>query len=650
MADSLEKSGVEIEHEARLFDKVTSEKIPNRRPEGGCEDVTCTNLYKGPHVDSSEEGNCFVGVETGKCISEAQLVKTDTDQFSCSIAELDIPNHGGNAATRLEGIVARVEGIDSQGVSVVAGPIGGLDLEDVSSECSLLPGISSHCFGNDEEPRRRHEVEHTVEQLHPGARSTICHQNICKTLEDFVHSSSTLDTQSCHRGVSQNSEFGIGIREGAVTGTVTKELLDQDSCVPHPPVFQSQRTLASDAANIRACEGFLVTDDESSLTSNYPQLVDVFVRDKTDARVGNEFALELGLQERADNFDVHGVLANYESSLGDCQIHILTEQHTGPTTSMDEVVRIDENLSKEVETGQTEENQAQGELIEVDNDSSSAADIDEIGMRLLKLDLAKDESTSYRVDQQKHHFGKGTGGNLAGVFTPLPPKAETQVKNAMMRPKWSTVLVFHKGSNIEVTGEILQCLLPGSWLNDEVINVYMELLKERESREPEKFLKCHFFNSFFYNKLFKDAQSYDYQAVRRWTTQKKLGYNLLECDKILVPVHQSVHWCLGVIDLRRQKLLYLDSLQGRDPNVLNSLARYIVDEARERGGQDLDVSKWEHVYVDDIPRQLNGCDCGMFMLKYADFHSRGASLSFTQSSMNYFRRRTAWEILQLKAT
>lgn len=210
--------------------------------------------------------------------------------------------------------------------------------------------------------------------------------------------------------------------------------------------------------------------------------------------------------------------------------------------------------------------------------------------------------------------------------------------------------MFHKGSNIEVTGEILQCLLPGSWLNDEVINVYMELLKERESREPEKFLKCHFFNSFFYNKLFKDAQSYDYQAVRRWTTQKKLGYNLLECDKILVPVHQSVHWCLGVIDLRRQKLLYLDSLQGRDPNVLNSLARYIVDEARERGGQDLDVSKWEHVYVDDIPRQLNGCDCGMFMLKYADFHSRGASLSFTQSSMNYFRRRTAWEILQLKAT
>lgn len=35
----------------------------------------------------------------------------------------------------------------------------------------------------------------------------------------------------------------------------------------------------------------------------------------------------------------------------------------------------------------------------------------------------------------------------------------------------------------------------------QVINVYMELMKERETREPDKFLKCHFFNTFFYNKV-----------------------------------------------------------------------------------------------------------------------------------------------------
>lgn len=321
----------------------------------------------------------------------------------------------------------------------------------------------------------------------------------------------------------------------------------------------------------------------------------------------------------------------------------MTEQSRGRIVSMEEVHCVDESLEHEAENGQDEENQAPGELA---NDSSSAAAIDELGdgMRLLQLDPKKGESTSFRVYRRRQRTGKGE------PFTPLSLKAKTEVENALMHSKRKSVLVFHEGSNIEVTGAVLQCLQPHSWLNDEVINVYMELLKERELREPEKFLKCHFFNTFFYNKLFKDAQSYDYQGVRRWTTKKRLGYCLLECDKILVPIHQNVHWCLAVIDMRREKLLYLDSLQGRDSDVLKCLARYIVDEAGERASQNLDVSKWEHVYVDNIPRQLNGCDCGMFMLKYADFHSRGSSLNFQQADMDYFRRRTAWEILQLKAT
>jgi hypothetical protein len=35
----------------------------------------------------------------------------------------------------------------------------------------------------------------------------------------------------------------------------------------------------------------------------------------------------------------------------------------------------------------------------------------------------------------------------------------------------------------------------------QVINLYIELLKEREKREPNRFLKCHFFNTFFYKKV-----------------------------------------------------------------------------------------------------------------------------------------------------
>ncbi|KAL2620875.1 hypothetical protein R1flu_001080 [Riccia fluitans] len=237
----------------------------------------------------------------------------------------------------------------------------------------------------------------------------------------------------------------------------------------------------------------------------------------------------------------------------------------------------------------------------------------------------------------------------ADAFTPLSEEAEREVDDALRGPDRNKVLTFHEKSGIDVTRAVMQCLLPGAWLNDEVINLYMELLKEREVQEPKKFLKCHFFNTFFYNKLYKDKRSYDYKAVRRWTTQKKVGYSLADCDKILVPIHQDIHWCLAVINIRDKKFEYLDSLGGVDNAVLKVLARYIADEAKDKGGIELDSSTWDIAFPQDIPQQLNGCDCGMFMLKYADFHSRGVSLSFKQADMEYFRRRMVWELLRLKA-
>lgn len=41
--------------------------------------------------------------------------------------------------------------------------------------------------------------------------------------------------------------------------------------------------------------------------------------------------------------------------------------------------------------------------------------------------------------------------------------------------------------------------------------------------------------------------------------------------QILVPIHQDIHWCLAVINIRDKKLEYLDSLQGGDNTVLKVL-------------------------------------------------------------------------------
>jgi sentrin-specific protease 1 len=49
----------------------------------------------------------------------------------------------------------------------------------------------------------------------------------------------------------------------------------------------------------------------------------------------------------------------------------------------------------------------------------------------------------------------------------------------------------------------------------------------------------------------------------------------------------------------------------------------------------LDTSNLEKVNVKDIPKQMNGSDCGMFACKFAEYLSRNAAISFTQVKNNF---------------
>ncbi|XP_010481880.1 PREDICTED: putative ubiquitin-like-specific protease 1B [Camelina sativa] len=265
--------------------------------------------------------------------------------------------------------------------------------------------------------------------------------------------------------------------------------------------------------------------------------------------------------------------------------------------------------------------------------------------------LVEKESSTWGVRNCKNGYNNLKASLLRSIeepFIPLKEEELAEVKSAFSGRNRMKVLVSHRNSNIDICGETLQCLMPTRWLNDEVVNLYLELLKEREARDPQKFFKCHFFNTFFYIKLVSGS-CYNYQAVRRWTTQRKLGYDLVDCDIIFVPIHGCLHWTLAVINKRECKFQYLDSLNGVNPTVLNDLAKYLVDEVKDKSGQNIDVSSWDIEYVKDLPRQQNGYDCGMFMLKYIDFYSRGLRLQFSQKDMPYFRLRTAKEILRLRA-
>ena len=70
----------------------------------------------------------------------------------------------------------------------------------------------------------------------------------------------------------------------------------------------------------------------------------------------------------------------------------------------------------------------------------------------------------------------------------------------------------------------LQTLQGSSWLNDEIVNAYMCVLKIRNDKDLE-LPRCHFFNSFFYA-LLRNAKGLnyktsrhrlDYKTMSRWT-------------------------------------------------------------------------------------------------------------------------------------
>jgi sentrin-specific protease 1 len=70
--------------------------------------------------------------------------------------------------------------------------------------------------------------------------------------------------------------------------------------------------------------------------------------------------------------------------------------------------------------------------------------------------------------------------------------------------------------------------------------------------------------------------------------------------------------------------------------------------------ENWDIGEWREEYPSEIPRQMNGSDCGMFMLNYArniasftDEDLKNNAFTFHQRDMVNLRRRLVLEILKI---
>ncbi|KAG0164513.1 SUMO1 sentrin specific peptidase 1 [Apophysomyces sp. BC1034] len=119
-------------------------------------------------------------------------------------------------------------------------------------------------------------------------------------------------------------------------------------------------------------------------------------------------------------------------------------------------------------------------------------------------------------------------------------------------------------------------------------------------------------------------------------------------DLVFVPINQSYHWTLGVIDMKKKLVEIYDSMGGGHDYNIKLLLKYLSEEHMDKKKAPLDMSEWKSNVPKDIPRQKNMSDCGVFTCTFAEHLSRQQEFDFTQEDMITIRRRMVLDIIQKK--
>jgi len=71
-------------------------------------------------------------------------------------------------------------------------------------------------------------------------------------------------------------------------------------------------------------------------------------------------------------------------------------------------------------------------------------------------------------------------------------------------------------------------------------------------------------------------------------------------------------------------------------------------EQKDKKGTEIGLEEWKLIGFDNIPRQTNCWDCGVFVCTYAEYLSWEAAFNFYQEHMSSFRKLIAYELDEKK--
>ncbi|KAG9232215.1 hypothetical protein BJ875DRAFT_467501 [Amylocarpus encephaloides] len=185
----------------------------------------------------------------------------------------------------------------------------------------------------------------------------------------------------------------------------------------------------------------------------------------------------------------------------------------------------------------------------------------------------------------------------------------------------------------------------GSWLNDEIINTYIEWVVEAANKAaideekasgktPGTVPKFIAHNSFFYQNLIKKGASSTANLMKR---KKAPGNSLMEVDSVFVPINKGSHWTIGVVRPVAKTIEYFDSMGG-SPQSFTNLMR---DWLKFALGKAYIEEEWK-VPKTTCAIQNNGYDCGVFVCTNAFCVALGLDTScYLERDMMQQRRNIA---------
>ncbi|KAM6326463.1 sentrin-specific protease 5 isoform 2-T2 [Podargus strigoides] len=144
-----------------------------------------------------------------------------------------------------------------------------------------------------------------------------------------------------------------------------------------------------------------------------------------------------------------------------------------------------------------------------------------------------------------------------------------------------------------------------NWLNDQIINMYGELIMDAV---PEKV------------DLFKKAL-------------------------LLIPIHLEVHWSLITVNISNRIISFYDSQGIHFKFCVENIRKYLLTEAKEKNHPEF-LQGWQTAVTKCIPQQKNDSDCGVFVLQYCKCLALDQPFQFSQEDMPRVRKRIYKELCE----